>query len=215
MEQLFGALQRLARSPAFKFFLIAFLIVLLLLVFGLVSEREGRARSVQSDVARIWGGAQQVFGPFLVVPYSVRLETAQGDKRVEQVQERRAIFLPEQLDAKAEVSSQVLHRSIYEVVVYTAKMTLVRRFLAPDINDAAADTVNVRWSDATFALGLSGVSGLKEAATLTVNGRQQLPFAPSLGIPTTTQNGIHVKLAGAGDQVVAGPDVPTKPFEFA
>ena len=39
----------------------------------------------------------------------------------------------------------------------------------------------------------------------TVNGQRQLPFAPSLGIPTATQNGIHVKLAGAGDQVLAGP----------
>jgi inner membrane protein len=67
MEQLFGVLQRLARSPAFKFFLIAFLIVLLLvpllLVLGLVSEREGRARSVRGEVARTWGSAQQASGP--------------------------------------------------------------------------------------------------------------------------------------------------------
>ena len=103
MEQLLGAIQRLARSPAFKFFLIAFLILLLLvplvLVFGLVSEREGRARQVQAEVAR------QVSGPFLVVPYTVRIETMQGDKRVEQIQERRAVFLPEQLDIKAEAAS--------------------------------------------------------------------------------------------------------------
>ena len=135
MEQLFGAIQRLARSPAFKFFLVAFLILLLLvplfLVFGLVHEREGRARQVQGEVARVWGAAQQLSGPFLVVPYTVRLETVQGDKRVEQVQERRAVFLPEQLDAKAEVSSQVLHRSIYEVVVYTARVTLVGGFSRP------------------------------------------------------------------------------------
>jgi inner membrane protein len=218
MEQLFGAFQRFTRSPAFKFFLIALLILLLLvplvLVFGLVSEREGRARSVQADVARIWGASQQVSGPFLVVPYTVRQEIVQGDKRVEQVQERRAVFLPEQLDIKADVSSKVLHRSIYEVVVYTARVTFTGRFLAPDMGEAASDTLAVRWADAIFALGLSDVSGLKEAAVLTVNGQRQLPFAPSLGIPTATQNGIHVRLAGAGDQVVPGPDAPTKPFEF-
>ncbi len=218
MEQLFGALQRLARSPAFKFFLIAFLILLLLvplvLVFGLVSEREGRAREVQGEVARTWGAAQQVSGPFLVVPYTVRLETTQGDKRVEQVQERRAVFLPEQLDLEADVASKILRRSIYEVVVYTAKVTLAGRFLAADMAEVAADVLAVRWADATFALGLSDVAGLKEAATLTVNGARQLPLQPSLGIPTATQTGIHVKLAGAGDQVLAGPDTAPKPFAF-
>jgi inner membrane protein len=218
MEQLFAALQRLARSPAFKFFLIAFLILLLLvplvLVFGLVSEREGRAREVEREVARIWGAAQQVSGPFLIVPYTVRLEVAQGDKRVEQMQERRAVFLPEQLDVKADISSKILHRSIYDVVVYTARVAFAGRFLVPEMSEVAADVQAVRWADATLALGLSDVSGLKEAASLTVNGQRQLPFAPSLGIPAATPNGIHVKLAAAGDQVLAGSDAPTKPFEF-
>lgn len=218
MEQLFAAIQRLARSPAFKFFLIAFLILLLLvplvLVFALVTEREGRARQVEGEVARTWGAAQQVSGPFLVVPYTVRLETTQGDKRVEQIQERRAVFLPEQLDIKAEAASKVLRRSIFDVAVYTARVSLSGRFLAPDMSEVAADAHSVRWADAVFALGLSDVSGLKEAASLAVNGQRQVPFAPSLGIPTATQNGIHARLAGAGDQVLAGPDAPTKPFEF-
>jgi inner membrane protein len=219
MEQAFAALQRFARSPAFKFFLILFLIVLLLvplaLVFGLVSEREGRAREVKAEVARVWGGSQQVSGPFLVVPYTVRIEAVQGDKRVEQTQERRAVFLPEKLDLKAEAASKVLHRSIYEVVVYTARIAIEGSFLAPDMADVAADIQGVRWGDAVLALGISDVSGLKEAATLTVNGQRQLPFAPSLGIATAQQNGIHVKLAGAGDQLQAAPDQPLKPFAFS
>jgi len=218
MEQLMRALRRLARSPAFKFFLISFLILLLLiplfLVFGLVAEREGRARSVQNEVARVWGAAQQVAGPFLVVPYMVRLETVQGDRRVEQVQERRAVFLPELLDIKAHVASRVLHRSIYEVVVYTAEVTMEGRFLAPDMADVGADATSVRWGDAIFALGLNDVSGLKEAADLTLNGQRDLPFAPSLGIPTATQNGIHVRLAGAGEQVFGAADTPPKAFAF-
>src|SRR5262249_3993971 len=143
VEHLFGAIQRLARSPAFKFFLIAFLILLLLvplvLVVGLVSEREGRARQVEAEVARTWGATQQVSGPFLLVPYTLRVETMQGDKRIEQLQERRAVFLPERLDIKAEVASKVLHRSIFEVVVYTARVTFSGRFLAPDMSEAAAD----------------------------------------------------------------------------
>ena len=159
MDQLFDAIQRLARSPAFKFFLVTFLILMLLvplaLVIGLVQEREGRARQVQGEVARVWGAAQQLSGPFLVVPYTVRVETVQGDKRIEQLQERRAVFLPEQLDVKAHTTSKVLYRSIYEVAVYTARANLEGRFLAPDMADVASDVVSVRWSDAIFVLGLT------------------------------------------------------------
>ena len=144
MEQLFSAIQRLARSPAFKFFLVTFLILMLLvplaLVFGLVNEREGRARQVQGEVARVWGAAQQLSGPFLVVPYTVRVETVQGDKRIEQMQERRAVFLPEQLDIKARRRPpRCCYRSIYEVAVYTARAKLEGRFLAPDMADVASD----------------------------------------------------------------------------
>ena len=218
MEQLFDAIQRLARSPAFKFFLVTFLILMLLvplaLVIGLVHEREGRARQVQGEVARVWGAAQQLSGPFLVVPYTVRVETVQGDKRIEQMQERRAVFLPEQLDVKAHTTSKVLSRSIYEVAVYTARVNLEGRFLTPDMADVASDVVSVRWNDAIFVLGLTDVSGLKEAAVLHVNDRRDMPFAPSLGIPSVNQTGIHVKLAAAGDQVLAAPDQPPKAFAF-
>jgi inner membrane protein len=218
MEQAFAALQRLARSPAFKFFLVSFLIVLLLvplaLVFGLVQEREGRAREVKAEVARVWGRAQQISGPFLVVPYTVRTEIVQGDKRVEQVQERRAVFLPEKLDIKADAASKTLHRSIYEVVVYTSRIAMEGSFLAPDMADVAADVQSVRWSDASFVLAISDVSGLKEAATLTLNGQRRLPFAPSTGLPAARQNGIHVKLAGAGAEIMPGADLPPRPFSF-
>ncbi len=218
MEQVFDAIQRLARSPAFKFFLVSFLILMLLvplaLVIGLVNEREGRARQIQAEVARVWGAAQQLSGPFLVVPYTVRVETVQGDKRIEQMQERRAVFLPEQLDIKAHTTSKVLYRSIYEVAVYTARATLEGRFLAPDMADVASDVVSVRWNDATFMLGLTDVSGLKEAAVLHVNDRRDMPFAPSLGIPGVNQTGIHVKLAAAVDQVLATSDQPPKAFAF-
>ncbi len=218
MEQVLAALQRLARSPAFKFFLISALILLLLiplaLVFGLVREREIRAQEVKAEVARVWGSKQQISGPFLVVPYTVRTETVQGDKRVEQVQERRAVFLPEKLDIKTDAASKTLHRSIYDVVVYTSRIAMEGSFLAPDMADVAADVQSVRWADASFVLVISDVSGLKEAATLTLNGQRRLPFAPSVGLPAARQNGIHVKLAGAGQEIVPGPDAPLKPFSF-
>ena len=55
------AVRRFLNSSGFKFFLICGLVLALLipllLVWALVSEREQRAEGVRQEVAREWGGA--------------------------------------------------------------------------------------------------------------------------------------------------------------
>lgn len=208
---------RLGRSPGFKFFLISFLILLLLvpllLVYGLVSEREGRANSVQADVARTWGGAQQIVGPFLVVPYSVVVRYYEGEKMREDTQERRAVFTPSTLSVKGAADHKLLHRSIFDVTVYDAHLAVEGRFDTPDIADVDPNARQVRWADASIVLGISDVSGLKEAATFAINGSDRLAFEPSLGVPGLTTNGIHTRLAKAS--TARADDGSLKGFSFA
>lgn len=201
MESLSAALGRLLASPAFKFVLICGLILCLtiplLLVWGLVSEREQRAASVQADVANEWGRAQYIDGPLLVVPYTVKRITNEGDKRIEEIVERRAVFLPQSLRISGKATTKVLHRSIYDVAVYTGILDFHGSFSAPDIAEVAADVQQVRWHDAVLALAISDVSGLKNAAALTIDGNDKLAFEPSIGVPAAQGGGIHVRLAQA------------------
>jgi inner membrane protein len=217
MSELAAYLGRLTRSPAFKFFLIAFLVILLLvpmlLVASLVGERDGRAREVRADIARVWGGSQQLFGPLLIVPYTVRVVANDGERRIEQLAERRAVFTPEQLSITAEAATQVLHRGIYQAPVYTTKLRIAGRFPSPEIGDVVSDPQSVRWRDAILALGIGDVSGLKEAAVLKLDGQTEVPFLPSLGVPGVQASGIHAKLpafAAAGQPGGA----PTPAFTF-
>jgi inner membrane protein len=219
MATLFDTIARWVRSPAFKFFLIAFLILLLIiplfLVISLISDRESRAHGVLLEVGRTWGPDQTLLGPFLVVPYTVRvIETVQGDKRVENIHERRAVFLPEALDIDAVVDGKTLRRSIFEVPVYATRMKLGGRFAAPRMADVVADPASVRWRDATLILGVSGVSGLKEAAILKIEGGMDVAFTPSLGYPAGGLTGINARLAGAGPAVMPDADKPIAPFQF-
>lgn len=201
METLSAAIGRLLASPAFKFFLICGLILCLtiplLLVWGLVSEREQRAASVQAGVANEWGRAQYIDGPLLVVPYTVKRITNEGDKRIEEIVERRAVFLPQSLRISGKATTKVLHRSIYDVAVYTGTLDFQGSFSAPDIAEVAADVQQVRWHDAVLALAISDVSGLKNAAALTIDGNDKLAFEPSIGVPAAQSGGIHVRLAQA------------------
>lgn len=216
MSDIAAALGRLARSPAMKLAVIGLLVLVLLIPLlmagGLVSERHSRARGVRAEVARIWGQPQRLNGPFLVVPYTVRTETREGEKVIEQTHERRAIFTPEQLGFKADTASKVLHRGIYTVNVYTAKTGIDGRFAAPDMSEVASKPLSVRWNEAMLVLGLSDVSGIKEAANLRIEGGAELPFAPSIGIPGVNTTGVHVRLGTDGGPF-AGPDA--KPHAFA
>ena len=215
---LIEAAARVLRSPALKFVLILLLIIVLviplILVYGLISERESRAQGVRREVGQLWGPQQQILGPFLVVPYTVRIEAVQGDKRIEQIQERRAVFTPEALEVAGRADAKTLRRSIFEVPVYAAHLRLSGRFGIPRIGDVAAEVVAVRWRDAIFVLGLSGVSGLKETATLKITGASEIAFAPSVGFPSTHLSGIHAKLTAAANTPPGDIEQPPQPFSF-
>jgi inner membrane protein len=204
---------RFTRSPGFKFFFVLLLVILLMiplaLIWFLVTEREHRARAVTADVASLWGRQQQISGPYLVVPYMVKIVTTQGDRKVEQLQERRAVFLPDSLNVNADAKSEMRRRGIYDVTVYGARLTLEGRFASPDISLADSDIVSVRWRDAVIAVGISDVSGLKEGATLAIDGTRQIPFEPSVGIPNNAMEGIHARIS-AGD----APDQAPAAFAF-
>lgn len=201
MESLSAAVGRLLGSPAFKFFLICGLILVLtiplLLVWGLVNERENRAEGVRASVANEWGRPQYIDGPLLVVPYTVKRIANEGDKRVEEIVERRAVFLPQSLKISGKATTKVLHRSIYDVAVYTGLLNFEGSFAAPDMAEVVANVETVRWQDAVLAVAISDVSGLKTAADLNVDGTESLAFEPSIGVPAIQGGGIHVRLAPA------------------
>lgn len=221
-EGLLPSLGRFFRSPAFKLALIGLMVLLLgvplLSVWALVGERENRSHEVANDVARSWGGQQSVTGPFLIVPYTVKVQVVSGDKQLEQTQSRLAVFLPDKVDFVARTTSQLLHRSIYEVPVYSGDLAVTGHFEAPDIAKIEPEAASVHWADAVFVLSLSDVSGLKQASPLSITGRGDAGFEPSVGLAASQMQGIHARLAdvkGAGASAPDAPAGPTAAFDFS
>jgi inner membrane protein len=192
------SLSRLTRSPAFKFFLICGLIILLTipmaLIWFLVVEREGRSAEVTRELAELFGGPQQIIGPLLVVPYTVRTVHTRNDKAVEEIEQRHAVFLPDDFAVSGDTKSEVRRRSIYDVTLYTARLKLSGRFPTPDMRLVDPEATSVRWRDSFLSLAISDVSGLKEAAELTLDGTRRIPFEPSAGLPSNTMQGLNVRL---------------------
>lgn len=218
MSDFTASLRQLIYSPGFKFFLIGFLILLLLIplfmVMGLISEREGRSREVKNEVARTWGAQQNLSGPYLVVPYAVMVESYKGKERIERKDQRFGVFLPEELKFDVDTKAKVLKRSIFDVNVYTANMKLSGNFAKPDIRTIDPNAIDVRWNDTIVALALSDVSGLKDSAALKIDGQSALKFEPSIGIANGRQSGIHARLKPISDATVLGINFGEPPSAF-
>lgn len=211
METVSTAIGQALRSPGFKFFLIAALILVLtiplLLVWVLIEERAQHATGVAAQIAEEWGGPQRLNGPYLVVPYTVSRTILQGDKSIEEIQERRAVFLPSATTITGTAAPKVLARSIYNVTVYSSTLNFSGRFDIPKVADIAPDAKSIRWRDAVVAVSISDVSGLKSTAALQIDGGGEIPFDPSLGFVGASAQGIHARLADStamdGDSVRA------------
>ncbi len=199
-------------SPGFKFFVVGALIFLLmvplLFVYLLVEERTQRSAEVQNQIATEWGGRQVIRGPYLVVPYAVNVKTLQKDQMVETLQERRVVFLPEALVINGESRTETRQRSIFDVTVYSAALSIEGRFTASDVAKLDPDAVSVRWRDAILAVAVSDVSGLKEAAALALDGAASAAFEPSMGYGSPL-TGIHARIGE-----VAGNAGPLGAFAF-
>lgn len=198
-----------SESPGIKLLIIGVLALLLLipasLVTTLVYERQSRQESVVNEIASQWGGRQTITGPMLVIPYTDRVLTDDGKLR----DYRGTIsVLPETLNGSGTLDPEVRYRSIYETVVYTAKLTLAGSFDLAELDKLGLDPdVKLHWEQARIALGISDMRGLAEPVEIRLAG-----MAHSLD-PGTGNNDVLASGASAPVKFTAPGDGTTVAFE--
>jgi len=192
---------RLMRSPAVKLFSIGFIVLVLmiplLMVWGLLSDRERRADDVAGEISNSWGGPQRLAGPFLVVPFHEVQKSVNGDKVTETVVKRHMVFLPDELRIEGRADGRTLQRSIFEVAVYEADLRVSGRFQAPDSSTFVADASAVLWEEAVLSLGVRDVRAFRENVAVQFDDGGTTPFEPSLGVVAGSETGIHAAVPTA------------------
>jgi inner membrane protein len=150
---------------------------------------------VIDEVADKWSGSQTVSGPVLVIPYK-KHEVIDRGKEGKEVREfiEKAFFLPEQLDIIGNVKPQVLHRGIFDAVVYESSLKITSIFTQPDFKSLQIPNDNVQWKDAYMVFGISDLRGISDNPTFMLEDRS-LTAEPSNNI------GVSVKKT---TKVVAG-----------
>lgn len=162
-----GLLTWLKQSATVKLAMVGFLSLLLLIpsswVINLISERQGRQQEVMNEIAQSWSGNQNVVGPVLVIPYMAfqQVKDDKGNLIMEGV--KQYVFLmPDRLDVNADAVPQLMHRGIFDAVVYNAKVAVKGNFEELDLKKLGAEPQHVLWDKAQLLVSVSDIKGLKE-----------------------------------------------------
>jgi inner membrane protein len=167
-------------ATTLKIMTVLILVLLLLIpvqmIIGLINERNQMQEAAMNDISSKWGASQQIAGPVLSIPYNFFYYDNQ--KRV--VKDTRYLhFLPEQLDVNSKLYPEKRKRGIYEVPVYQADLQFSGKFLFPDVAAFKIDPNQIRWDEASMAVGIPDMRGIREKIEVNLNG-QKLDMEPGL-----------------------------------
>jgi inner membrane protein len=168
------------RTPGFKLFLTIVvglvLTIPLFSVYLLAYDRESQSREAASSITAGWGGPQAIAGPVLVIPYRATatetvIQNGQSVVRSNQVM-RELTLAPEAVQLATDVRPEVRKRSIYEAVVYDAKVEGRARFaFPPDLARTGVDPAQMDLARAELRFGLSDPRGLGANPRVAAGGR--------------------------------------------
>lgn len=205
------------RSLAIKLGAIGLLILLLLIpllmIGGVISDRQQLRDGVLDDIARSSSDSQQLSGPLLVVPYrkTVRIWklNATTNERYQEASEEsgRLYFLPERFELNGNVSTELRARGIYEARLFHADNRISGHFTLPERLGIKQDFVDYRFEQPYLAVGISDIRGIENALQLEL-GSQRLDFVPGSQVGWLGE-GVHVTLPA-----LDGSKVTELPFAF-
>ncbi|HEX8593247.1 MAG TPA: cell envelope integrity protein CreD [Pseudomonas sp.] len=175
------------RSLAVKLGMIALLIMLLLIpllmIGGLISDRQAQRDGVLEDIARSSSFSQQLAGPILVVPYrkTVRIwktDAKTNERFLETAQERGYLhFLPDRFELDGKVQTEVRSRGIYQARLFHADSRISGNFELPEFFGISENFADYQFDTPFLSVGISDIRGIENALKLQLDG-QQLDFKP-------------------------------------
>jgi len=179
------------------------LLIPLSMINNLIYERSYRRAEVESEISSLWGGSQLIGGPVLTIPYIVKRTEIRSNGTAIDHEDRRLVYvLPEALAVNAAVNAERRYRSIYDVLVYGANLDLTGKFILPDFAQWGIEAKDVRWNEATMAVGISDLHGV-QSAKFALDGRA-LTLTPNLSKTQFFDTGLLARLPETEPYIAGG-----------
>ncbi|MDR6941592.1 cell envelope integrity protein CreD [Mucilaginibacter pocheonensis] len=161
------------------------------------------------DVSDKWSGSQVIKGPVLIIPYKkqVKFVDASQKESTREVIENLYI-LPDNLHIKAALTTEILHRGIFDVAVYNSVVKISGNFSKADLNQFSLTPDQLLLNKARITFSISDLKGLKNNPVIKAGG-QTLTAEPIFD---------NTSLFGGGLQTgidISGTPNGEVPFEYS
>lgn len=171
------------------------ILVPLLMIRGVIHERQGYRLDAVRAVTGSHAAAQRLAGPVLVVPYVETVEVEERDakglvQRVRRDVARQWTFFPATLRVDGLLQPGTRRLGLHEVRVYELQATVAAAFDVAIPGDADA-LVPRRIGRPWLAYGIGDVRGLHGSPVLTVGGRA---VTVAQGLGARDGSGLHARL---------------------
>lgn len=158
-------------SHIFKILVMVGLLLLFLIplqmIKRIVYEREQRSEEAAMEIAGLWGGGQAVCGPIITVPYRYFVKETDREGTTETRTVLSKFFvLPETLEIRSSMTSEIRSRGIYDVPVYQAGITVSGVFRKPDPHDLHINPKDIFWSEAKLVVELPDIRAVQSGTSL-------------------------------------------------
>jgi len=200
-----GFMGWLKESVTVKLIFIGILVLMLLIpssmVDNLISERADRQQEVTNEISYNFSGAQQIKGPVLVIPYKSQVKDIdQNGKEVTREITQNLYLLPDELTIKADLHSEIIHRGIYDAVIYKTMVKITGNFTKADLGSLGITSDQLLPDNARVTFSISDLKGLKTNPVLTI-GNQLCTASPTYNNQALFNNGLQaaVNLTGVND----------------
>ena len=130
----------------------------ILMVKGLVRDRKALSNDIKSELVASWGSSMEVTAPKLEVVY-----TRVVDKKTENLVRE---IVSSDVTIEANVNSQIRHRSIYDIPVYSADMTITGKV---ELNENSLKECN---GNVRLALPFTKLKGIEGRPVVVVEGKE-------------------------------------------
>lgn len=158
--------------------MIILLFVPTLVIDSLIRERQNRRTEAIAEISSTWGKGQTVTGPILAIPYKVISTDSLGRSTTLR---QHLYVLPEVLNSTADIAPEMRYRSIYEVAVYSSRISLQGTFDLRGVSDLGVPLNDILWDEATVSIGVSDLRGISDRVLMNWNGSER---SFNSGLPT-------------------------------
>ncbi len=165
-ENLGMQVEKQERKPnlIFKMVIVGLITLLLMIptfmIDSLINDRLHLKNQVEKEMMQSWGENQVIGGMIISVPYTLGKSTS-------------TIFItPDSMKVNAHLLTESKHRSIYDIMIYTANTKL--ECLFGDIKNKIPKEVNpasIQWENAKLLIGISDLKGLAKESGVKINGK--------------------------------------------